>query len=146
MVALNAIASCQLVSNRSGGGLGKVGRPRKPRTGFEKAEVYAFLAEGERIAGAYVVARAGKPRSSVYTPLFDFWLFINLTGLRGYYAFLGAMGGEQRVFRSFDRLHRILREMGYLGPVCVYHEDDPRRPAVARGATRRRPGDKAAAE
>ena len=136
----------RLVSNVSAGRLGKVGRPRKPRAGFEKAEVYAFLAEGERVAGAYVVARAGKPGSSVYTPSFDFWLFINLTGLRGYYAFLGAVRGEQRIFRSFDRLYRILREMGYFGPVCVYDEDDPRRPADTLGATRRRPGDKAAAE
>ena len=126
--------------------MGKAGRPRKPRTGFEKAEVYAFLAEGERIVRAYVVARAGKPGLSVYTPSFDFWLFISLTGLRGYYAFLGAVGGEQRVFRSFDRLYRILHEMGYFGPVCVYGEDDTRRPADARGATRRRPGDKAPAK
>ena len=36
--------------------------------------------------------------------------------------------------------------MGYFGPVRVYDEDDPGQPADARGATRRRPGDKAAAK
>jgi hypothetical protein len=126
--------------------VGKIGRPRKPRTGFEKAEISTFLGEGERIAGAYVVMRAGKPGLSAYSPSFDYLLFVNITGLRGYYAYLeGTRTGKPRVFRSFDRILRMLRELGYTGPTIVYDEDDPRRPAEARGATRRRPGDKTAA-
>jgi hypothetical protein len=126
--------------------LGKGGRPRKPRSGFEKAEISTFLGEGERIAGAYVVVRPGKTGLSTYYPSFDYLLFISFTGLRGYYAYLeGSRTGKPRVFRSFDRILRMLRDLGYTGPFTVYDEDDPRRPAQARGATRRRPGDKAMA-
>ena len=125
--------------------MGRIGRPRKARTGFEKAEIVAFLREGERISGSYVLVRPGKPGLSAYSPSFDYTLFLSITGLRGYYALLAAEGGEPRVFRSFDRLLRMLRELGYLGQVSVYDEDDPRHPAEPRGATRRRPGERLAA-
>jgi hypothetical protein len=124
--------------------LGKGGRPRKPRSGFEKAEIATFLGEGERIVGAYVVVRRGRPGLSSYYPSFDYNLFVSITGLRGYYAYLeGSRSGKARVFRSLDRILRMLRELGYAGAFTVYDDDDPRRPAQARGATRRRPGDKA---
>jgi hypothetical protein len=124
--------------------LGRVGRPRQPRSGFEKWEIEKFLAEGERIAGVYVVSRDGEPLPSRYAPSLDFWVFISITGMRGYYALLASRSAEQRVFRSFDRMYRTLREMGYRGPIAVYDEEDPRRPAEPGGATRRRPGDKTA--
>nr|WP_295744909.1 hypothetical protein [uncultured Acidocella sp.] len=125
--------------------MGKGGRPRKPRNGFEKAEIATFLEEGERIAGAYIVVRRGKPGLSEYYPSFDYYLFVNITGMRGYYAYLeGSRSGKARVFRSLDRILRMLRDLGYLGAFTVYDDDDPSKPAQARGATRRRPGDKAA--
>ena len=121
----------------------RIGRPRRARTGFEKADISTFLGEGERIAGAYVVVRAGKPVSTEFMPSFDYSLFLNITGLRGYYAYLeGNRSGKPRTFRSFDRILKMLRGLGYLGPITVYDEDDARTPPVARGATRRRPGDK----
>lgn len=124
--------------------MGRIGRPRQRRSGFEKCDIEKFLAEGERVAGVYVVSRAGKPLPSRYAPSLDFWVFVSITGMRGYYALLASGGAEQRVFRSFDRVYRALREMGYRGPITVYEDDDPRRPAEPGGATRRRPGDKAA--
>jgi hypothetical protein len=123
--------------------LGRVGRPRQPRSGSEKCEIEKFLAEGERVAGVYVVSRPGEPLPSRCAPSLDFWVFISITGMRGYYALLASSGAEQRVFRSFDRVYRTLRQMGYRGPITVY-DDDPRRPAEPGGAIRRRPGDKAA--
>jgi hypothetical protein len=127
-----------------GEGLGRVGRPRGAATGFEKADISKFLGEGERIVSAYVVVRAGKPIPTEFAPSFDYSLFINITGMRGYYADLeGTRSGKPRVFRSFDRILKMLRGLGYIGPITVYDEDDERRPPVARGATRRRPGDKA---
>jgi hypothetical protein len=123
--------------------LGRIHRPRRARTGFEKADISKFLGEGERIVGAYVVVRAGKPISTEFAPSFDYSLFINITGLRGYYAYLeGTRTGKPRIFRSFDRILKMLRGLGYLGPVTAYDEDDARTPPAARGATRRRPGDK----
>jgi hypothetical protein len=124
--------------------LGRIGRPRKARTGFEKAEIAAFLREGERISGSHVLVRPGKPGLSAYSPSFDYTLFLSITSLRGYYVLLAAEGGEPRVFRSFDRLLRMLRELGYLGQISVYDEGDPRRPAEPRGATKRRPGERLA--
>lgn len=124
----------------------RIGRPRKARTGFEKAEISTFLEEGERIAGAYIVVRAGQPVSTAFMPSFDYSLYINITGLRGYYAYLeGKRSGKPRIFRSFDRILKMLRGLGYRGPITVYDEDDSRRPPEARGATRRRPGDKSPA-
>jgi hypothetical protein len=123
--------------------LGRLGRPRKARTGFEKADICAFLEEGERLAGAYVIVRTGKPVSCAFTASVDYFVFINITGLRGYYAYLeGSRSGKPRAFRSVDRILRKLRELGYFGPVTIYDEEDTRRPPLARGATRRRPGDK----
>lgn len=122
----------------------KPGPPRKSKTGLDKAAISAFLGEGERMVGAYVVVRAGGRRSTVYTPAFDYSLFVKLTGLRGYYAWLAAEDGKPKIFKSFDRMLRGLRELGYQGSVCLYDESDPRRPAEARGGTKRRPGDKSA--
>ena len=95
------------------------------------------------MAGAYIVVRTGGPRSSEYTPSFEFFLFVTITGMRGYHPVLAAEGGKPRVFKSFDRVLRMLRELGYNGPITIYDEHDPRRPAEATGATKRRPGDKA---
>lgn len=126
-----------------GESLGRAGRPRQARKGFEKAEISVFLAEGERIVGAYVVSRAGKPVSSAYTPSFDYSLFVSITGLRGYYAYLeGDRTNKPRIFRSFDRILKMLRDLGYNGPITLYAEGDARTPPAAGGATRRRPGDK----
>jgi hypothetical protein len=123
--------------------LGRLGRPRKARSGFEKADISTFLGEGERIAGAYLIVRTGRPASGAFTPSFDYFLFINITGLRGYYAYLeGNRSGKPRAFRSFDRILKMLRELGYFGPITIYDGDATHRPPVARGATRRRPGDK----
>jgi hypothetical protein len=52
--------------------LGKAGRPRKSRSGFQKWEIEKFLAEGERVAGVYVVSRADDPLPSRYAPSLDF--------------------------------------------------------------------------
>jgi hypothetical protein len=59
--------------------LGRLGRPRKARTGFEKADICAFLEEGERLAGAYVIVRTGKPVSCAFTASVDYFVFINIT-------------------------------------------------------------------
>jgi hypothetical protein len=120
-------------------------RRRKERTGFEKADICAFLAEGEKITGVYAIVRsADRPVSSQWTPTFDYLLFVSLTGMRGYFPVMAAEGREQRVFKSFDRILRMLRELGYQGPIAIYDETDPRRPK-ATGTTRRRPGEKLAA-
>jgi hypothetical protein len=127
----------------SGERLVRIHRPRRARTGFEKADISKFLGEGERIVGAYVVVRAAKPIPTEFAPSFDYSLFISITGLRGYYAYLeGTRTGKPRIFRSLDRILKMLRGLGYFGPITVYDEDDARTPPVAKGATRRRPGDK----
>ena len=123
----------------------QLGRPRNPRTGFEKAELAKFLAEGKRLAAAYIIVRPGKPGNSRYTSALEYSVFVNVTGLRGYFAYLSATSdGQPRVFKSFDRLLVIVRELGYLGAINVYDADDPLRPADITGTTLRRPGDKAA--
>jgi hypothetical protein len=45
---------------------------------------------------------------------------------------------------TFDRLLRMLRELGYHGPITTYDDADPRRPAEPTGVTRRRPGERLA--
>lgn len=137
------VVSSRSRSKRGEKSVPQLGRPRKPRTGFEKAELAKFLGEGERIAAAFVVVRARTPVSSRYTPALEYSLFVNVTGMRGYFSYLGAnIGGQPRVFKSFDRLLTIVRELGYLGVVSVYDEDDPLRPGDIQGQTLRRPGDK----
>ena len=117
-----------------------MGRPRKARTGFKKADIRIFLEEGERIAGFYVVVRAGRPALDQFTPSFDCSLFINITGLRGYYAYLeGNCGRKPRAFRSVDRILKKLRELGYSVTVTVYNGTtrvDLRLREVQRGAGR----------
>jgi hypothetical protein len=126
-----------------------VARPRKPRTGFEKAGISTFLGEGERLAGAYVIVRPTRPASGAFTLSFDYFLFINITGLRGYYAYLeGNRRGQPRAFQSVDRILKMLRELGYLGPVTIYDRDGTRgasgsarcnaAPAGRQGQDRRR--------
>jgi hypothetical protein len=123
----------------------RVGRRRKERTGLEKGDISAFIAEGEKIAGVYAVVRsADRAVSSQWTPTFDFLLFVSLTGLRGYFPVMAAEGHEQRVFKSFDRVLRMLRELGFHGPITTFDEADPRRPPEPTGVTRRRPGEKLA--
>ncbi len=117
---------------------------RKTRTSLAKGDITKLLNEGERLVGAYALVRSGPPQSSKYIPSFDYLLFVTLTGIRGYFPVIEYGRKEQRVFRSFDRILRMLRELGYHGPVAVYDETDPRRPK-ATGATRRRPGEKLAA-
>jgi hypothetical protein len=122
-----------------------VGRRRKERTGLEKGDISAFIAEGEKISGVYAIVRsADRPVSSQWTPTFDYLLFVSLTGLRGYFPVMAAEGHEQRVFKSFDRLLRMLRELGFTGPITTFDETDPRRPLEPTGATKRRPGEKLA--
>ena len=122
--------------------VGKAGRPREALTGFEKAEISAFLAEGERISGAYVVERPGPSGASAYTPSFEYRLFVRITGLRGYYAYLEASHNkQQRTFRSMDRILKLVRGLGYAGPITIYNEKDSQTPAADLG-TLRRPGDK----
>ena len=121
-------------------------RRRKERTGLDKGDISAFLAEGEKIVGVYAVVRsADRPVSSQWTPTFDFLLFVSLTGLRGYFPVMATERPEQRVFKSFDRLLRMLRELGFHGPITTFDEADPRRPPEPTGVTRRRPGEKLAA-
>lgn len=129
-------------SDRARAVLPKQGRPRSSKTGLEKADISAFLREGERLVGAYVLVRAGGRRSTVWTPAFDYTLFVSVTGLRGYHPWLAAEDGEPKIFKSFDRMLRTLRELGYQGSVTLYDESDPRRPPEPTGATKRRPGDK----
>jgi hypothetical protein len=118
---------------------------RKERTGLEKGDISAFLSEGEKITGVYAIVRsADRPVSSQWTPTFDFLLFVSLTGMRGYFPVMAAEGHEQRIFKSFDRLLRMLRELGYHGPITTYDDADPRRPAEPTGVTRRRPGERLA--
>ncbi len=117
---------------------------RKKRTSLAKGDITKLLNEGERLAGAYALVRSGPPQSTKYVPSFDYLLFVSLTGIRGYFPVVEYAGKEQRVFRSFDRILRMLRELGYHGPTTVYEETDPRRPK-ATGVTRRRPGEKLAA-
>jgi hypothetical protein len=126
--------------------LPRQGRPRKNKTGLEKSDVRAFLREGERITGAYAVVRPGAEVSSVWTPAFEYTLFVSITGLRGYYPWLATDSGAPKVYKSFDRMLRGIRELGYQGAVLVYDEADPKRPAEPTGATKRRPGDKACPE
>ena len=122
--------------------VGKAGRPREALSGFEKADISAFLAEGERISHAYVVERPGAPGASAFTPSFEYRLFIRITGLRGYYAYLEATHNRRpRIFRSLDRILKMLRGFGYEGPITVYNEDDLQTPAANPG-TLRRPGDR----
>jgi hypothetical protein len=120
-------------------------RRRKERTGLEKGDISAFIAEGEKIVGVYAIVRsADRPVSSQWTPTFDFLLFVSLTGLRGYFPVMASEGREQRVFKSFDRALRMLRELGFYGPITTFDEADSRRPPEATGITRRRPGEKLA--
>ena len=116
---------------------------RKIRTCLAKGDITKLLNEGERLVGAYAVVRSGLPQSTKYTPSFDYHLFVTLTGIRGYFPVVEHESTELRVFRSFDRILRMLRELGYHGPVTVHEETDPRRPK-ASGSTRRRPGEKLA--
>jgi hypothetical protein len=121
------------------------GRPRKERTGLEKGDISAFIAEGEKIAGVYAIVRsADRAVSSQWTPTFDYLLFVSLTGLRGYFPLMATEGHEQRVFKSFDRMLRMLRELGFTGPITTFDESDPRRPIEPTGATKRRPGERLA--
>ncbi len=117
---------------------------RKRRTSLAKADITKLLNEGERLVGAYALVRSGPPQSTKYVPSFEYFLFVSLTGIRGFFPVVDHDGKEQRVFRSVDRILRMLRELGYLGPIAIYDETDPRRPK-ATGATRRRPGEKLAA-
>jgi hypothetical protein len=116
---------------------------RKRRTHLAKGDITKLLKEGERLVGAYAVVRSGRPQSTKYTPSFDYNLFVTLTGIRGYFPVVEHSGNDLRLFRSFDRILRMLREFGYCGPITVHDETDPQRPK-ATGATRRRPGEKMA--
>ncbi len=118
---------------------------RKKRTAFGIGEIAKLLTEGERLVGAYALVRSGPPQATKYSPSFDYFLFVTLTGVRGYFPVMDAEGKEQRIFRSFDRILRMLREFGFHGPITVYDETDPRKPSQPTGATRRRPGEKLAA-
>lgn len=124
-----------------GGALPKRGRPRKHKTGLYKPEIEAFLREGERIIRAYVVVKPGGRRSTIWTPAFDYLLYVNLSGLRGYHPWL-TDDGEPKIFKSFDRMLRSLRELGYIAPIMLYDEGDSHRPPEPTGTTRRRPGDR----
>jgi hypothetical protein len=65
-----------------------------------------------------VVARAGTLASDQFTPSFDHSFSSNITGLRGYYSHLeGNRSGKSRAFRSLDRILKMLRELGYFGPI-----------------------------
>lgn len=112
---------------------------------MEKADISAFLAEGEQLVNAYALVQAGGQRSSKYTPAFEYLLYVHISGLRGYHPWLESDSGKAKLFKSFDRMLRTLRSLGYMGSITVFDEGDPRRPAEPTGATRRRPGDKPAA-
>ena len=143
MPPLETLLQELLIAAASEDRVGKAGRPREVLTGFEKAEISAFLAEGERISHAYIVERPGTPGTSAFTPSFEYRLFIRITGLRGYYAYLEATHNKQpRIFRSLDRILKMLRGLGYGGPIVIYNEDDSQTPPANRG-TLRRPGDRA---
>jgi hypothetical protein len=115
---------------------------RKRKQGLEKADIVAFLGEGERLVSAYAMVRPGGERSTVWTPAFGFYLYVRVSGLRGFHPWLESDTGKAKTFKSFDRMLRNLRALRYRGAVTVYDEQDPRRPAAPKGATRRRPGDK----
>lgn len=123
--------------------MAKPGRPRQSKTGFDKSDIAAFISEGESLGGAYAIARRSGPYTSKYTPDFEYILFVSISGIRGYHPLLASTGLEPRIFKSFDRVLRMLRdELDFDGSITVYDCDDPRCPEEATGATKRRPGDK----
>ena len=82
-----------------------------------EGELRAKLRGGERITGVIVVARTVDD-SLEYTP------FLLLSWRRGYYRISRWRGGERR-YRDFDRLLRLLRELGWVDGVGVFDESDP---------------------
>ena len=109
---------------------------RRDRIGLRKADVIAYLDDGERLANAYALVRPGAARSSLWTPAFDFRLYVHLTGLGDFHPWMESAAGKIRVFKSFDRILRMLRALGYDGPITIYDENDPRRRPYPRAATR----------
>jgi hypothetical protein len=117
---------------------------RKRKQGLERADISAFLSEGERLVSAYAMVRTSDERPSIRTPPFDFDLYVRISGIRGFHPWLESDTRKTKTFKSFDRMLGALRTLGYHGAVTVYDGADPFRPEP-KGATRRRPGDKKAA-
>jgi hypothetical protein len=123
----------------------KQGRPRKTKEGLEKADISGLIQEGERITGVYTVVRSDGCRSTVWTPAFEYTIFVKTSKSLEYLPWLATENGLPKVFKSFDRMLRLLREFGYKGLVTVYDESDPKRP-IARPASYEGTPDLAAAE
>jgi hypothetical protein len=85
---------------------------------ISEGDLRAKLRGGERITGVIVVARTVDDALE-YTP------FLLLSWRRGYYRIVRWRGGERR-YRDFDRLLRLLRELGWADGVSVFDIDDPK--------------------
>ena len=83
-----------------------------------EGDLRAKLRSGERITGVIVVARTIDDALE-YTP------FLLLSWRRGYYRISRWRGGERR-YRDFDRLLRLLRELGWVDGVGVFDAEDPK--------------------
>ena len=110
-----------------------------------EGELRAKLRAGERVTGVIVVARSVDDALE-YTP------FLLLSWRRGYFRIVRWRGGDRR-YREFDRLLKLLRDLGWADSVPVFDAADPklrrvRAIAHALGVppTPRGKGDPAAAE
>ena len=91
-----------------GGGVGEI----------IEGELRAKLRAGERVTGVIVVARSVDDALE-YTP------FLLLSWRRGYYRIVRWRGGDRR-YREFDRLLKLLRDLGWADSVAVFDAADPK--------------------
>ena len=83
-----------------------------------EGELRTKLRAGERVTGVIVVARSVDDALE-YTP------FLLLSWRRGYFRILRWRGGDRR-YREFDRLLKLLRELGWIDSVAVFDAADPK--------------------
>jgi len=85
---------------------------------ISEGDLRAGLRGGGRITGVIVVARP-VDAAIEYTP------YLLLSWHRGYHRIARWRGGERR-WREFDRVLRLLRELGWADAVPVYDATDPK--------------------
>lgn len=83
-----------------------------------EGELRAKLRAGERVTGVIVIARAVDDALE-YTP------FLLLSWRRGYFRIVRWRGGDRR-YREFDRLLKLLRDLGWADSVAVFDAADPK--------------------